>query len=464
MVEHQVMAVGGLALDASAVDELAGRLRGAVIRPTDDGYDAARTIWNGMIDRQPAVIVRCAGAADVVAAVEFARAHQLLVAVRGGGHNVSGNAVCDRGLMIDLSPMKSVRVDPVRRTARAEAGVTWGEFDAETQAFGLATTGGAVSTTGIAGLGGGVGWLVRKHGLACDNLISVDIVTADGQLRTASEAENADLFWGIRGGSGNFGVVTSLEYRLHPVGPVLGGIVLHPQERARDMLRFYRDFTQSAPEELTAYAAFVTSPDGNPVSAMLACYSGPQEQGEAVLRPLREWGAPIADLITPRPYCDMQRILDASFAPGLQNYWKGGFLQELSDDAIDALVAQAAVVTSPLSTLVVEYYGGAASRLPETATAFPHRLAQYNVGVMSMWTEPADAQRHVAWARDTWAAMEPYSSGRVYSNLMGVEDEARVRAAYGVNYARLVALKNEYDPTNLFQLNQNIKPTAGVAR
>jgi FAD/FMN-containing dehydrogenase len=281
MVDQQVIATGGLTLEDATVQDFRASVRGELLSPGDEGFDAARKVWNGMIDKTPALILRCAGVSDVINAVNFARSNNVLVAVRGGGHNVSGNVVCDRGLVIDLSQMKGIRIDPVGRTARAEGGVTWGEFDRETQAFGLATTGGIISTTGIAGLtlGGGVGWLVHKHGLACDNLLSVDIVTADGQVRIASERENQELFWGVCGGGGNFGVVTSFEYRLHPIGPVLGGMVLHPQEKAREVLQFYREFTRAAPEELTAYCGFLTSPDGIPVVAIIGCYCGPLERG-----------------------------------------------------------------------------------------------------------------------------------------------------------------------------------------
>jgi FAD/FMN-containing dehydrogenase len=461
MVTETMVTAGGLALDEMAIQGFAAGFHGELFRPGDGGFDDARRVWNGMIDRTPALIARCAGVADVVAAVNFAREQQLLVAVRGGGHNVSGNAVCDRGLVIDLSRMRGIRVDPARRTARVEGGATWGDLDREAQAFGLATTGGIISTTGVGGLtlGGGVGWLVRKHGLACDNLLSVDVVTADGRLVTASDAEHADLFWGIRGGGGNFGVVTSLEFRLHPVGPVLGGMVLHPREAAPAVLRFYREFTQRAPEELTTYCGLLTAPDGVPVVALIACYSGSPEEGERVLRPLREFGSPVADLIGPMPYRQMQGLLDAGFPKGLRNYWKGNFLRELPDEAIDRIVARAAEMASPLSAVVLEYYGGAASRVDEGATAFPHRRAMYDLVIIAQWADPAEDERHAAWARETAAALEPYASG-VYVNLLGTEGDERVRAAYGANYERLATLKARYDPANLFRMNQNIRPMA----
>jgi FAD/FMN-containing dehydrogenase len=460
VLQHDV-ATGTLGLDDAAVTSFAASLRGALVRRTDAGYDAARTIWNGMIDKRPALIVRCAGVSDVIAAVNFARTNNLVVAVRGGGHNVSGNAVCDDGLMIDLSGMTAVRVDPARRTARAEPGVLWRDFDRETHVFGLATTGGVVSATGVAGLtlGGGVGWLVRKYGMACDNLVSVDIVTADGQVRTASADENADLFWGVRGGGGNFGIVTSFEFRLHPVAQVLGGMIVHPFSAARDVLRFYRDFVLTAPEELTLYAAMLTLPDGTPVIALVGCYCGPIETGEQVVRPLREFGSPILDALQPMPYPQMQQLLDAGFPAGLQSYWKSNFLAGLPDEAIDVLVDAAAAVSSPLTSTVVEFYGGAASRVAEQDTAFPHRQAMFDLVIISLWPDKSDADRHINWTRETFEAMRPFSSGRVYVNALSA-GEGRVKEAFGANYARLVELKNRYDPTNFFRLNQNVPPIA----
>src|SRR4051794_17748743 len=377
MVAEPTLATGGMTLDDATIQGFAAALHGELLRPGDADFDGARKVWNGMIDKTPALIARCAGVGDVIAAVNFAREHQLLVAVRGGGHNVAGNATCDRGLVIDLSRMRAIRVDPAARTARVEGGATWGDLDREAQVFGLATTGGIISTTGIGGLalGGGVGWLVRKHGLSCDNILSVDVVTADGRLVTANAEQHADLYWGVRGGGGNFGVVTSLELRLHPVGPILGGMVLHLREQAPAVLRFYREFTQTAPEEVTTYCMMLTTPDGVPVVALVACYNGPLEQGEAVLRPLRAFGSPVADLIHPMPYREMQSMFDAGFPHGLRNYWKGSFLRDLPDEAIDRLVAQAAGMPSPLSAVALEFYGGAASRVGEDATAFPHRQA-----------------------------------------------------------------------------------------
>ena len=439
--------------------------RGEVLQPGDAGYDVARRVHNAMIDKHPALIARCIGVADVIAAVNFARANNLLVAVRGGGHNVAGNAVCDEGIVIDLSGMRSIRVDPARRTVRAEPGVTYREFDRETQLFGLATPGGTISATGIAGLtlGGGFGWLSRQHGLACDNLLSVDMVLADGRFVTASAEEHADLFWGVRGGGGNFGVVTSFEYRLHPVGMLLGGLLVHPLPRAREALRFYRDFIATAPDELSVFAVLLTNPDGSRVVAFLVCYNGPLEQGEEVIRPLRQFGPPVADLIQPLPYTAMQTLMDDGMPNGLQNYWKSSFLQEISDEAIDTIVAHFTAAPSPLSLLLIEQFGGAGARVGQDETAFSHRSGHSNLLILARCADPADAARNMAWAREAWSAMQPFSDGGAYSNYVegGAEGAARITAAYRPEtYARLVALKNRYDPTNFFRVNQNIIPTA----
>jgi FAD/FMN-containing dehydrogenase len=447
------------------VDNFKASLRGTLLRPSDEGYSEARALWNAMIDRRPGLIVRCAGVADVINAIHFARQHNLLVAVRGGGHNVAGNAVCDGGMVLDLSRLKSVRVDPVHRTARAEPGLTWGEFDRETQAFGLAVTGGAISTTGIAGvtLGGGWGWLARQYGLASDNLLSVDIVTADGQFLTASATEHADLFWGVRGGGGNFGVVTSFEYRLHRVGPVLAGMVIYPYEKAKDVLRFYREFTRTEPDELTSWALLMTSPAGDPVAAIAVCYSGALEEGERVLRPLRAFGPPLIDQIGPMASTAVQSLVDAFYPPGLHDYWKSSFLQDLSDEAIDTMVAHCAMRPGPLCHMVMEELGGAVSRVGHEATAFNHRDVRYNFLSLGVCADPAESAPCIRWAREFWRAMQPFASGGVYVNYLGQEaDEGaeRVQAAYGPQkYERLVALKNTYDPTNFFRFNQNIKPT-----
>jgi len=454
------------------VERLRAGVRGPVILPADPGYDAARAIWNGAIDRRPACIARCTGVADVVAAVGFARERDLLVAVRSGGHGVGGHALCEGGLVIDLSPMKGIRVDPVARTARAEAGVLWGELDRETQLFGLATVGGIVTHTGIAGLtlGGGIGWLMRKHGTTVDNLVSVDLVTADGEVLTASEDENPDLFWGVRGGGGNFGIVTSFEYRLHPVGPiVLAGPIFHPLEDAREVLRFYREFIAAAPDELTTIFNLRVAPPlpflpedvhGKPIVMVGACYAGAAEDGVEVVRPLKQFGRPIVDLLEPKPYTALQSMFDPLVPHGWHRYWKSVELPPLTDDAIDTLVEHSSGPTSPKSYTIVFQLGGALARVGEDETAFSQRDAAHNVNINAVWTEEdPDAERHIAWARDFFDAMQPHAGGRVYLNFLGEEGGNRVRQAYGArNYERLVELKRAYDPTNFFRLNQNIEP------
>ena len=449
-------------LDDTSIRDLRGGLRGSLLQPGDAGYDTARKIDNAMIDRRPALIARCAGVVDVLGAVRFARTHDLLVSVRAGGHNVAGNAVCDGGLMIDLSPMKGIRVDPAARTVQAQAGVTWGDLDAETQAFGLGTTGGVISTTGIAGLtlGGGVGWLNGRFGLACDNLIAADVVTADGRFLRASEKDNADLFWGLRGGGGNFGIVTSFEYRLHPVGPtLLSGPVFHPAARAREVLRFYREFSASEPDELTTYAGLLTGPDGSPLVGLVPCYSGPPEQGEKLLDRLRKLGPPAVDMVGPMPYVAVQRMFNDAFPPGRYNYWKSALTPEISDQLIDTVVEHMARVPSPFSAVMLEHYHGAYSRPAPTATAYSHRRPTYDVVIIANWTDPADSERNIAWARGLFAAVQPQVSRAAYVNFLDLDDGAdRVRAAYGENYDRLVAVKRAYDPTNFFRMNQNVRP------
>ncbi|HEX2440551.1 MAG TPA: FAD-binding oxidoreductase [Methylomirabilota bacterium] len=449
-------------LDDTAVRDLRGRLRGQLLQPADPGYDGARKIDNAMIDRRPALIVRCAGVADVLAAVRFAREHDVLVSVRAGGHNVAGNAICDDGVVIDLSLMKGVRVDPVGRTVQAQAGVTWGDLDAETQAFGLATTGGVISTTGIAGLtlGGGVGWLNGRFGLACDNLIAADVVTAEGKLVRASEKENADLFWGLRGGGGNFGIVTSFEYRLHPLGPmILSGPVFHPAARAREVLRFYREFSASEPDELTTYAGLLTGPDGTPLVGLVPCFAGPPDQGEKVVERLRRFGPPAVDMVGAMPYVAVQRMFNDAFPPGRYNYWKSSLAPQLSDELIDTIVEHMVRVPSPHSAVMLEHYHGAYSRPASTATAYSHRRPTYDVVIIGNWASQADGERNIAWVRELFAAVRSQVSEAAYVNFLdGDEGAQRVRAAYGENYDRLVGLKRRYDPTNFFRMNQNIRP------
>lgn len=448
-------------MTVGSLEDLSSQLSGDLLRPGDAGYDQGRAIWNGMIDKRPAGIAQCRTTADVMAAVNFARDHGYLVAIRGGGHNAAGNAMCDDGLVIDLSGMRAVVVDPESRTARAQGGATWGDFDGATAAHGLASTGGAISTTGIAGLtlGGGLGWLMRSYGMACDNLRSIEIVTADGSLRRASATEHPELFWALRGGGGNFGVVTEFEFQLHPVATVLAGTLVHPAERAADALHFLHDFHQTAPDALAIFAGLMTSPEGMPIMVFLCCFNGPIEEGERALAPLRAFGPPVADLIEPMPYSTWQSALDAGFPHGQQVYWRSDFITELSDGAIDTLIEQFGKITSPLSGLILEEFGGAVCRVGAEETAFVHRQADFNLAIIGKWIDPSEAERHIAWARETHAAMKPYTHG-TYVNYLGDEGQDRVRAAYGdAVYNRLVAVKNRYDPKNLFRVNQNIQPS-----
>jgi hypothetical protein len=449
-------------ISESAIQKLKESLRGQILLPGDQTYDAARKLPNALIDRRPALIARCAGAADVITCVRFARDHDVLVAVRGGGHSVAGKSVCDGGLVIDLSSMKGIRVDPSRRTARAETGLTLGEFDRETQAFGLATTLGVVPTVGIAGLtlGGGWGHLHAKYGLAIDNIISADVVTAEGQLLTATASENQDLFWGVRGGSGNFGVVTSLEYRLHEVGPVLGGAVFYPADKAKEVLHFWREFAASSPDDLVTQGGSFTLPDGVAVFAIAGCYCGPVTEGERILSPLRRFGAPIADAFGTISYLQMQGMFESFFPPGRLVYTKSNFLRSMDDETIDALVPWVGKSPSRYTFApFIEHWHGAATRVPVTETAFPHRQHSWNFFAWSMWENPADSEKNIRWNRECSEALRPHLVPSAYSNYLSDEGETQVREAYGPNYQRLVALKHKYDPSNLFRMNHNIKPS-----
>ena len=436
-------------------------MRGPVLCPGETGYDGVRAIPNAMIDRRPAVIARCVSAADVVACVRFARDQDMVVAVRGGGHSVAGKSVCDGGLMIDLSLMKGIRVDPVRRIARAETGLTLGEFDRETQAFGLATTLGVVSKTGIAGLtlGGGWGHMHAKYGLALDNVVSADVVTADGRLLTADASQNSDLFWGLRGGGGNFGIVTSLEYRLYERGPVLAGGIFYPVASAREVLRFFREFSQTIPDELVIQGGSFALPDGTPVFAIAACFCGDLAEGEKVLQPLRKFGKPLADAISVMSYVQLQSMFDPFFPPGRQTYVKSNFVRALNDDAIETLAEFAGKSPSRYSFApFLEHWHGAAARVPVADTAFPHRLYSYNLMFWSNWESPSETERNVQWTRECWSVLRPFLIEGSYSNYLSDEGDAFARASYGTNYDRLVMLKNKYDPKNFFRMNQNIKP------
>lgn len=451
-----------LPFDPSDLAHLKDRLREQVVLPHDPRYHDARRVWNGTVDKRPGIIIYCRDSSDIVLAVKFARANHLLVSVRAGGHNVAGSSVCDGGMVIDLSLMKCIEVDPTRRVARAQAGLTLGEFDKATQAHGLATTMGVNSDTGIAGLtlGGGFGKLGRKHGLTCDNLIAAEIVTADGRVMTASSTENADLFWGIRGGGGNFGIVTAFEYRLHPVGPMLlAGSVLHPYAQAREAMRFYAAFARSAPDELSLDAALVTAPSGERFFSISACYVGSIEEGERIVEPLRAFGPPVEDRIAPVSYLQVQAAGDAVFPRGRRYYWKAQFLRDLGQEAIDALLAAYAEAPSTSSLLVLQHVGGAIARVPAADTPYANRDALYDCFPIAIWDDPADDAAEMRWARHLWSVIRPYSTGGVYANNLGDEGQARIQAAYGANYPRLVALKNTYDPTNFFHMNQNVRPT-----
>ena len=442
------------------LQDLRARLRGELICPDDVSYDLARRVWNGNIDRFPSLIIRCADVIDVISAIEFARSQHLPVSIRGGGHSVVGFAVSDEGIVIDVSSMKSVWIDPVRRIAQVQPGLTLGEFIRETQAFGLATPVGNVSGTGLSGLtlGGGLGWLMGKYGLTIDNLLSVDLVTAGGQLLTASSTEHPDLFWGVRGGTGNFGIVTSFEFQLHPVDHVLAGKIVYPLSRAKEVLRFYRDYSSKAPDQLTVYASLMTTRGGLPVIAINLCYTGNLEEGQRLVDPIRKFGSPLADLVHPKPYLNVLTAAEAGAPAGRSYYEKASTLPELGDEAIDTIIDYAAACTSPFSQVLLQHMHGAASRVAPTATAFALRQESYIMSILAAW-EDAEANSHIEWASTLWKAMEPFASRGVYVNFLGNEGEERIQASYGSNYERLVALKNTYDPTNFFHFNQNIPPT-----
>jgi FAD/FMN-containing dehydrogenase len=438
---------------------------GELVNPEHASYDEVRAVHNGLIDKRPALIARCRGTADVVAAINAARIHGWEISVRGGGHNVAGTAVTDGGLMIDLSQMKGIHVDPAAKTVRAQGGVLWKELNRETQLHGLAVTGGAISTTGIAGLtlGGGLGWLMSKFGLAADNLLSVELVTADGSVLTVSADEHPDLFWGLRGGGGNFGVATSLEYRLHPVGPMItGGLIAHPIEAAGDLLRFVRDFAETLSDDVFLVAGVVHAPDGSgaPLSAVGVCHCGPLEQGEADLKPLLEFGSPVLNVIGPMPYEAVNQMLDDAYPPNALNYWKSVFLSELSDGAIDTMVERFASCPSPMTAMIVEHFHGEVTRIPVDATAVPHREPGYNLVITGEWMDPATTEANIAWTRETYDAFAPFAADRRWLNYLpaGEDDAAGLRAVFGPNYERLVALKQQYDPDNVFHLNANIRP------
>ncbi len=454
------------------VEAIGAGLRGTILEEGDAAYDVARTVWNAAIDRKPGLIVRCAGTADVISAVRFARDNRLLVAVRGGGHNIAGNAVCDGGLMIDLSPMKSVRVDPDTRRMWVEPGATLADVDRETQAFGLAVPTGINSTTGIAGLtlGGGFGWITRKYGLTIDSLISADVVTADGSLLHANARENPDLFWALRGGGGNFGIVTAFEFQLHPVGPeVLAGLVIHPFDNAEALLRDYRRIVAAAPDELTCWVVLRQAPPlpflpaewhGREIMALAMCYCGTIEDGQKATRELRSLGQPVADVVGPTPFAAWQQAFDPLLTPGARNYWKSHDFIELSDAAIGLVTGAVRALPGPECEIFIGHVGGAAGRVAVGATAFPQRNAHFVMNVHARWREPAMDGTCIGWARGLFEAAKPHSAGTAYVNFMPEDEAGRVEAAYGENYRRLAAAKRQYDPSNLFRMNQNIRPAA----
>jgi len=451
------------ALDAERMEALSTTFSGTLLQPGADGYEDARRIHNGLIDKRPALIARCHGAADVADAIAFAREAGLEISVRGGGHNVAGRAVGDGALMIDLAAMKGIYVDPDARTIRAQGGVTWGEFNREAAVHGLATTGGLVSTTGIAGLtlGGGLGWLMGVHGLAADNVLSIELVTANGEVLNVTEESHPDLFWALRGGGGNFGIATSFEYRLHPLREVVGGLIAYPFDAAGDVLRFYRDITQSRSDELAIICALIHAPDGSAtkLAALAICHAGSPEQAEKDLAPIRAFGEPLMTEVGPMPYPVASTLLDAAYPRGALNYWKSSFLTSLDDGLIDATVEAFAATPSSMTAIAVEHFHGAVTRVGVTDTPVPHREVGYSVLITSVWMDPGATDENVAWTQAAFEAMRPFFVDRRWLNYFSDDDRAdAVRAAYGPNYDRLAEVKRKYDPENVFHLNHNIEP------
>jgi len=449
-------------MDAERLDTLRGAVSGTLLAPGDGGFEEARRVHNGLIDRNPALIARCQNTADIADAVRFARAEGLEICVRGGGHNVAGRAVVDGALMIDLSPMKGIYVDPGARTVRAQGGVLWRELNRETAAHGLAVTGGAISTTGIAGLtlGGGLGWLMAKYGLAADNVNAVELVTAEGDVLDVTSESDPDLFWALRGGGGNFGIAASFEYRLHPLQMITGGLIAHPIDAAGDLLRFYRDALASVSDDLTVFAGLVHAPDGSghKLSALVVFHTGTPDEAERELAPFKSWGSPLMAEVGPMPYQVMNTVLDANYPTGSLNYWLSSFTSGLPDGLIDAAVEQFASVPSTMSAVLLEQFHGAVCRVGVTDTAVPHREEGWNLLLPSVWTDPADSAANIAWTRETHAAFAPHLSERRWLNYLGDDQDDAVRAAYGPNYDRLVELKRRYDPDNVFRHNHNIVP------
>lgn len=436
-------------------------IKGRILVEGSNDYEMARKVWNSMIDRKPAIIAQCVDSGDIIQAVKFAKQNNLLVSVRGGGHNIAGNAICEGGLMIDLSRMKAIHVYPSKKTATAEPGVLWKEFDAATQQHGLATTGGTVSDTGVAGLtlGGGIGWLMGKYGCTCDNLLSAEVVTAGGDLLKVDSENHADLFWAIRGGGGNFGIVTKFEYQLYPVGPnIMAGLILYPMDQAKQVMQFYREYVRQAPDELMSYSGFLVTPDGLPVTFVLPAWTGPMEEAEKYLAPLRSFGSPIADMITEMPYLSLQSILDAGVPTGLRRYWKSGYFPELTDELLDVFIRHVATRPSPMTPVLFFHVRGAATRVDPSETAFVHRKDQWDGNIISQWIDAGEDEKNISWTRSVWKEIEPFTKG-VYVNHLDSEDPTKVRTAYGENLARLKQIKLKYDRDNFFRMNNNILPS-----
>jgi FAD/FMN-containing dehydrogenase len=450
-------------MDSSLVAALANRISGSLLGPQDAGYDSARAVHNGLIDRRPALIVRCRTTNDVVEALAFARRTGLEVSIRGGGHNAAGRAVTDSGVMIDLAEMKRISVDPARATATVQGGVTWAELNDAAAAHGLAVTGGAVSTTGVAGytLGGGLGWLMAKYGLAADNLLAVELVTAEGDVLRVDAASHPDLFWALRGGGGNFGVATSFTFRLRTLGTIVGGLIAHPIDAAPELLRFYRHAVTASTDDMTVFAGLVHAPDGSgtKLAALIVFHTGDADQAERDLEPFKTWGSPLVLDVGPMPYPVMNTILDAGFPSGSLNYWLSSFTRGLPDDLIDTAVERFATVPSPMTAILFEHFHGAVTRVGATETAVPHRDEGWNLLIPSVWIDPADSKRNIAWTRNTFAALRPqFASGRWLNYLGDDQADDAIRAAYGPNYDRLREIKRRYDPENVFHLNHNIAP------
>jgi FAD/FMN-containing dehydrogenase len=465
---------GRAVVKAASIEALLAGFRGAVLTPEDDGYDHARTIWNAMIDKRPGIVFRCLGAADVRAAVRFARDNKLLLSVRGGGHGIAGNAVCDGGVVIDLSAMKSVHVDPLTKRARIEPGATLADVDKETAAFSLALPTGINSTTGIAGLtlGGGFGWLTRKFGLTIDNLLSADVVTADGEMVRASKESHPDLFWALRGGGGNFGVVTSFEFQLNELDPeVFAGLVVHPFDDAKNVLRDYREALEAAPDELTCWVVMRDAPPlpflpaewhGKKIVVLAMCYAGGAEQGKRAMARLRGIGRPIADTVGPAPFAAWQQAFDPLLTPGARNYWKSQDFANLSGNAIDVLLQAVNKLPGPECEIFIGHVGGRAGRVALDATAFPQRRSHFVMNVHTRWREAAMDNVCIGWAKELFEATKPHAIGTAYINFMPADETDRVQAAYGANYSRLIEIKRRYDPLNLFRMNQNLAPATTV--